>query len=394
MAANVPPAPVPTNYYALLKVKSTASDDEIRVGYKKAVLAAHPDKPGGSAAKFKALQKAYETLRDAKCRKEYNDACKAQARFRNYKPPPAFEDGAVKVPAHYPLPNGTLYAFESAPDKLKCRFRSGDVLRDGDGVQGVFVGVAADGRFFWSPSHSGAAVPLNTFGSDKDIAVLFRQQTPSQANKPTHVSAKTTESQKLAAEKEREVRQALQAKQREKKLADARKALVDEEAERRQFIVKAVEKHFETFHANVATTQRVVRAREQRASAARERSASAEPQQQQQRAAAARADAVPSTPRRTAPATPRLASSSNSSFSRLTATTRVQSVANSGGVDTERDAAWTPTSTPTKPGKKVPGSPSMRFHATTPNRTGGSRAAWDAAAAPSCSTPRAAASAC
>lgn len=64
--------------YHTLGAAPTAALPELRAAYTAAALAAHPDKAGGSAAAFQAVQRAWETLRDAGTRAAY-DAARAQA---------------------------------------------------------------------------------------------------------------------------------------------------------------------------------------------------------------------------------------------------------------------------------------------------------------------------
>ena len=62
------------DYYALLGVKSTATDDEIRKAYRKKALQFHPDKNSSTTAEetFKEINKAYEILGDADKRRTYD----------------------------------------------------------------------------------------------------------------------------------------------------------------------------------------------------------------------------------------------------------------------------------------------------------------------------------
>lgn len=60
------------NYYGDLELNKNASEEEIRKSYRKLSLKYHPDKPGGSAEKFKVIQKAYEVLTDPD-KKSYYD---------------------------------------------------------------------------------------------------------------------------------------------------------------------------------------------------------------------------------------------------------------------------------------------------------------------------------
>lgn len=65
---------VASDCYAVLGVKATASDDEIRKAYRKKALQYHPDKNSSSSAEeiFKEINKAYETLSDADKRRAYD----------------------------------------------------------------------------------------------------------------------------------------------------------------------------------------------------------------------------------------------------------------------------------------------------------------------------------
>lgn len=58
-------------YYEILGVARTSSETEIRKAHRKLALKEHPDK-GGDPEKFKEINEAYETLRDAEKRKVYD----------------------------------------------------------------------------------------------------------------------------------------------------------------------------------------------------------------------------------------------------------------------------------------------------------------------------------
>jgi curved DNA-binding protein len=61
------------NYYDILGVKKTSSDEEIKQAYKKLVKEHHPDR-GGDGKKFSEINAAYDILKDQKKRKEYDDS--------------------------------------------------------------------------------------------------------------------------------------------------------------------------------------------------------------------------------------------------------------------------------------------------------------------------------
>lgn len=58
--------------YALLGVDRRATVEEIKRGYKKAALVAHPDRPTGSKEKFQAVNAAYTVLTNPEKRAEYD----------------------------------------------------------------------------------------------------------------------------------------------------------------------------------------------------------------------------------------------------------------------------------------------------------------------------------
>ncbi len=63
------------NYYSVLGVSKTASQDEIKKAYRKLALKYHPDKNQGdktAEAKFKDVAEAYEVLGDVEKRKKYD----------------------------------------------------------------------------------------------------------------------------------------------------------------------------------------------------------------------------------------------------------------------------------------------------------------------------------
>ncbi len=60
------------DYYEVLGVSKSASDDEIKKAFRKAAVQHHPDKEGGDEAKFKEINEAYEVLKDKQKRQRYD----------------------------------------------------------------------------------------------------------------------------------------------------------------------------------------------------------------------------------------------------------------------------------------------------------------------------------
>lgn len=84
------------DYYAVLGVEPTAGDAEIKTAYRRLARKYHPDvsKEAGAEEQFKAVNEAYEALRDPQKRAAYD-----QLRARGYRPgeefrpPPDFGQG-------------------------------------------------------------------------------------------------------------------------------------------------------------------------------------------------------------------------------------------------------------------------------------------------------------
>lgn len=60
------------DYYDILGIQRTASEDEVKSAFRKLAQKYHPDKKGGDEAKFKEISEAYTVLSDKKRRAEYD----------------------------------------------------------------------------------------------------------------------------------------------------------------------------------------------------------------------------------------------------------------------------------------------------------------------------------
>lgn len=60
------------DYYEVLGVSKSASDDELKKAFRKAAVKHHPDKEGGDETKFKEANEAYDVLKDKQKRQRYD----------------------------------------------------------------------------------------------------------------------------------------------------------------------------------------------------------------------------------------------------------------------------------------------------------------------------------
>jgi molecular chaperone DnaJ len=63
---------MPKDYYNILGVSKTASQDEIKKAFRKLAHQHHPDKQGGDSDKFKEINEAYQVLSDDSKRQKYD----------------------------------------------------------------------------------------------------------------------------------------------------------------------------------------------------------------------------------------------------------------------------------------------------------------------------------
>ncbi|MEK7584175.1 MAG: DnaJ domain-containing protein, partial [Patescibacteria group bacterium] len=60
------------DYYQILGVDRTATEDDIKKAFRKKAHEHHPDKDGGDETKFKEINEAYQTLGNKQKRGQYD----------------------------------------------------------------------------------------------------------------------------------------------------------------------------------------------------------------------------------------------------------------------------------------------------------------------------------
>jgi len=71
------------DYYTILNINKTASQDEIKSAYRKLALTSHPDR-GGDPKKFSKITEAYNTLKDQDKRSQYDFTFKQSDSFDSW----------------------------------------------------------------------------------------------------------------------------------------------------------------------------------------------------------------------------------------------------------------------------------------------------------------------
>jgi curved DNA-binding protein len=83
------------DYYKVLGVERTASEDEVKKAFRKLARKHHPDvnKAPGAAARMQELNEAYDVLRDAQKRAAYDQIGQGVQGGQDFQPPPGWDAG-------------------------------------------------------------------------------------------------------------------------------------------------------------------------------------------------------------------------------------------------------------------------------------------------------------
>ncbi|PIS47538.1 MAG: hypothetical protein COT17_02950 [Elusimicrobia bacterium CG08_land_8_20_14_0_20_51_18] len=129
------------DYYSVLGVAKTASEDEIKSAYRKLAMKHHPDKnPENKTAenKFKEINEAYEVLSDQGKRKKYDELGSDWREGREFTPPPRGGGGFYRQEN---FNREDFSKFEGFSDFFKAFFGNSEPFpRDGEGGADGFYG--------------------------------------------------------------------------------------------------------------------------------------------------------------------------------------------------------------------------------------------------------------
>lgn len=100
------------NYYDILGVPKSASDDDIKKAYRKLAREKHPDK-GGNTEEFQKIQKAYEILSDNTKRSEYDNPHQFNNHFDDFN--------------HFPFGNFNKRVEKCGNHTYNCKIKLKDV---------------------------------------------------------------------------------------------------------------------------------------------------------------------------------------------------------------------------------------------------------------------------
>ena len=143
------------DYYAILGVPRTASEDELKKSFRKLAREYHPDVAKDkkkAEEKFKEINEAYEVLSDAGKRKRYDEFGPNWKAGADFRPPPGWDQASGRRTHRRGAPGGPEYDFQFGGTGFSDFFETffGSAARQGRGPRGGAYGgdedLAARGR--------------------------------------------------------------------------------------------------------------------------------------------------------------------------------------------------------------------------------------------------------
>jgi curved DNA-binding protein len=181
------------DYYQTLNVPRTASADEIKKSYRRLARKYHPDvsKEKDAEAKFKAVQEAYEVLKDPEKRAAYDQLGSNWKAGQDFRPPPDFGGG---FEFRGPPPGGQGAEFDSSfSDFFSSLFGAGGGSPFGGAGSTPFGGAGARRR---SAPRKGrdhhARIDIDLEEAYRGAARTFELQRPALADDGTLQMSKHT----------------------------------------------------------------------------------------------------------------------------------------------------------------------------------------------------------
>jgi DnaJ-class molecular chaperone len=160
------------DYYQILGVPRTATDDDIRKEYRSLARKHHPDlNPGKKSAedKFKEINEAYEVLSDSEKRQRYDELGSNSQAEGDFKPPPGWANG--RADSH----NGNTgrdHGAEGFSDFFDGLFGARRAARGGATFRMAGQDVNATISLTLEEAHSGVVRTIKLEGADAKVKSL------------------------------------------------------------------------------------------------------------------------------------------------------------------------------------------------------------------------------
>ncbi len=180
------------DYYEILGVPRSASEQEIKTAYRKLARKFHPDANKGDKSaegKFKEIAEAYEVLKDAEKRKRYDMLGANYKSGSEFRPPPDF--GGFNFDFGSMAGGGSGSSFSDFFDMLFGQSMAGQGMPGGfsgaRGRAGTFAGARGADRTSRVPAHHEAEIELSLEEMAKGSRRTLQISTPNGDSKTVDV---------------------------------------------------------------------------------------------------------------------------------------------------------------------------------------------------------------